>query len=135
MSNIIATFGPSFGFGNPEYNLTNVIDVLPSQVLSGAVVIRKTNQFSSSATTLVLNVDYFVNETEGTVLLNAPVTFGEQVIIERVTPRDSFLDTFDDSGFAPAVAAKNRDLQLLHIIEELEAKVESLESRIEQLEP
>lgn len=135
MSNISATFGPSLGFGNPEYNLTNVIDVLPSQILSGAVVIKKTNQLAATATTLTFNVDYFINEAEGTVLLAAPVAADEQVFIERVTPRDAFVDTFADSGFAPAGAAKNRDLQLLHIIEELEAKIEALESRIEALEP
>ena len=135
MSKILATFGPSPGFGNPKYNLTNVIDVLPSQVLSGSVVIKKSDQLSESPTTLIFNVDYFVNEAEGTVLLAAPVAAGEQVFIERVTPNDDFVDTFADSGFAPAAAAKNRDLQLLHLIQELEARIDALESRIEALEP
>ena len=116
------------------YSLSSVIDVMPSQVLSGSVVVKKVSALGA-ITTLVLNVDYYINEVEGTVELSTPLTTGEQIVIERSTSREAFSDTFADFGYAPAAATKNRDLQLLYIIQELEDTIASLTARIEALEP
>lgn len=116
------------------YSLSSVIDVMPSQVLSGSVVVKKVSALGA-ITTLVLNVDYYINEAEGTVELSTPLATGEQIVIERFTSREAFSDTFADFGYAPAAAAKNRDLQLLYIIQELEDTIASLTARIEALEP
>ena len=116
------------------YSVSAVIDVMPSQVLGGSVVVKKVSA-QGDVSTLVLNVDYYINEAEGTVELSAPLVTGEQIVIERSTSREDFSDTFADFGYAPAAATKNRDLQLLYIIQELEDKLAALTARIEALEP
>ena len=116
------------------YSLSSVIDVMPSQVLGGSVVVKKVSALGA-ITTLVFNVDYYINEAEGTVELSTPLATGEQIVIERFTSREDFSDTFTDFGYAPAAATKNRDLQLLYIIQEMEDTIASLTARIEALEP
>lgn len=111
-----------------QYDVSNTIDIHSSYGIVGNTKVYRQNAGAASRTLLTKDVDYYINEATGKIELVTSLGVGDQLTIERVTTQESFGDTFSTLGSAPAQATINRDLQLLYMIQELEARVAALEA-------
>ena len=117
-----------------KYNVDTVIDLHPSFLISSGVRVSKATSLSTTFSLLTNNVDYTINEREGTITLTTALVSGDSIKLERATNTDTFNDSFSSIGSAPAAATLNRDLQLLYIIQELKDEIAALTARVTTLE-